>query len=63
MTQKASALLEAFETLPAEEKRVLANEILRRSLPFDSGPLTDQEISDASSKLFEWLDENDSGAR
>jgi hypothetical protein len=63
MTQKATALLEAFETLPAEEKRVFADEILRRSLPFDSGPLTDEEIGAASSKLFEWLDEDDSGAR
>ena len=63
MTQKASLLLEAFEALPAEEKRVVADEILRRSPPFDSGPLTDEEIGAASSKLFEWLDENESGAR
>jgi len=63
MTQKASALLEAFETLPAEEKRVFADEILRRSLASDSGPLTDEEISAASSKLFEWLHEDDTGAR
>jgi hypothetical protein len=63
MTQKASALLEAFESLPAEEKRVFTDEILRRSLPFDSGALTDEEINTASSQLFEWLDEDDSGAR
>jgi hypothetical protein len=63
MTEKASALLEAFETLPAEAKRVFADEILRRSLPFDSGPLTDEDISAASSRLFEWLDEDDTGAR
>jgi len=63
MTQNASALLEAFETLPAEEKRAFADEILRRSLPFDSGPLTDEEIRGASSKRFEWLDEDDTGAR
>jgi hypothetical protein len=63
MTQKASALLEAFESLPAEEKRVFADEILRRSLPFDSGPLTNEEIDVASSKLFEWLDEDDTRAR
>jgi hypothetical protein len=63
MTRKASALLEAFEALPVEENRVFADEILRRSLPFDSGPLTDEEINAASCALFEWLDEDDTGAR
>jgi hypothetical protein len=50
-------LLEAFEHLPAEEKSVLADEILRRLLPFDSGPLADEEIGAAAAALFQSLDE------
>ncbi len=66
MTREATALLEAFETLPAEEKRAFADEILRRSVPFDSGPLADEEIGAASAALFESLDKEedaDPGAR
>ena len=56
-------LLQAFESLPADEKRAFAQEVLRRSLPFDSGPLADEEIDAASAALFESLDEDDAGAR
>ena len=56
---QAVEALEAFEHLPAEEKRVFAEEVLRRSLPFDSGPLADEEITAASAALFEFLDEED----
>jgi hypothetical protein len=59
MTSKTQALLEAFERLPADEKRVFANEVLRRSVPFDSGPLADDEIGAASAALFESLDKED----
>jgi hypothetical protein len=62
MTRETAALLEAFETLPAGEKRAFTEEVLRRSLPFDSGPLTDEDVADASSALFESLDEEDAGA-
>ena len=55
MTQATKTLLDAFETLPVDERRAFANEILRRSLPFDSGPLTDDEIGAASSELFQSL--------
>jgi hypothetical protein len=43
----------------SREKRALAHEILRRSLPFDSGPLEDEEIGVAAAALFESLDEED----
>jgi hypothetical protein len=33
--------------------------VLRRSLPFDSGPLEDEEIGAASAALFESLEEED----
>jgi hypothetical protein len=61
MSREAEALLEALEHLPAEDKRAFAQEILRRSLPLDSGALSDQEIGTASATLFESLDnyEND----
>ncbi len=57
MTHQTTALLDAFEHLPAEEKRSFAEEVLRRSLPFDSGPLEDAEIGAASAVLFHSLDE------
>lgn len=59
MSHDTQALLEAFEHLPAEEKRAFTDEVLRRSLPFDSGPLTDEEIGTAANILWESLDEED----
>jgi hypothetical protein len=62
MSRQTLSLLEAFEELPPEEKRVFTEEVLRRSLPYDSGPLDDDEIGSASSALFEMLDEEDAGS-
>jgi hypothetical protein len=62
MKQETAALLEVFEGLPAEEKRALAEEILRRSLPFDSGPLPDEEITAAADALFQSLAKEDADA-
>jgi hypothetical protein len=59
MSRETQALLEAFEHLPADEKRAFTGEVLRRSLPFDSGPIEDEEIDAASAALFELLDEED----
>jgi hypothetical protein len=59
MSRDTEALLDAFEHLPVEEKRAFAGEVLRRSLPFDSGPLEDEEIDAASAALFESLEEED----
>ncbi len=59
MSRETEALLEAFENLPQEEKRAFAGEVLRRSLPFDSGPIEDSEIGAASTALFESLDKED----
>jgi hypothetical protein len=56
MSRETQLLLEAFEHLPAEEKRAFTEEVLRRSLPFDSGPLAEGEIGSASAALFEWLE-------
>jgi hypothetical protein len=59
MSRETQLLLEAFEHLPAKEKRAFTEEVLRRSLPFDSGPLADEEIGAASAALFESLGEED----
>ncbi len=61
MSDETQALLEAFEQLPADEKRAFTEEVLRRSLPFDSGPLADEEIGGASAALFDSLENEDGG--
>jgi hypothetical protein len=59
MSRETQVLLDAFEHLPASEKRAFTEEVLRRSLPFDSGSLEDEEIGAASAGLFEFLGEED----
>jgi hypothetical protein len=59
MNGETTALLDAFEHLPIAEKRAFTEEVLRRSLPFDSGPLGDEDIGIVSSGLFRCLDEQD----
>lgn len=57
MTRETKALLDAFDYLPMEEKRAFTGEVLRRSLPFDSGPLPDKDLGAASDALFQYLNE------
>ena len=52
MSSQTAQLLEAFEALPEDEKRVFTVEFLRRAVPFDSGSLDDAEIADASDQLL-----------
>jgi hypothetical protein len=63
MGSRTSQLLEAFDALPVEEKRVFTVEFLRRTIPFDSGPLDDEETARAGDELFASLDAEDNGAR
>ena len=56
MSKETAHLLDEFEALPAEEKRVFTVEFLRRAVPFDSGPLDDQETAHAADELFASLD-------
>jgi hypothetical protein len=63
MSSETQALLKAFEQLPAQEKQVFAEEVLRRSLPFDSGPLDDEEIGAVSAELFRSLEDEDAGPK
>ena len=61
MSRDTQALLEAFEHLPPNEKRAFTEEVLRRSLPFDSGPLADEEIGAASDALWQSLEDEERG--
>jgi len=65
MSRQTAQLLDAFEALPEEEKRIFTAEFLRRAIPFDSGPLDDHETAHAADELFALLDtqENDTGSR
>jgi hypothetical protein len=61
MSRETQALLEAFDHLPAEEQRAFTDEVLRRSLPCDSGPLDDEEIGAASAALWKSLENDEDG--
>ena len=56
MSQQTSQLLEAFDALPTEEQRAFTAEFFRRAIPFDSGPLDDEETARASDQIFRMLD-------
>jgi hypothetical protein len=49
-------LLEVFEHLPADEKCAFTEEVRRRLLPFNPGPLAEEEIGTASDALLHSLD-------
>lgn len=65
MSSQTDQLLDAFDALPMEEKRVFTAKFFRRAIPFDSGPLDDLESARAADALFAVLDteENDAGSR
>jgi len=62
MSRHTAQLLEAFEALPEEEKRIFTAEFFRRALPYDSGPLDDDETAHATDELFSMLDTEENGA-
>ena len=59
MSKETAELLEAFEALAPDEKRSFTAEFLRRAIPFDSGPLDDEETAHAADSLFALLDANE----
>jgi hypothetical protein len=65
MSTQTMQLLEAFEALPEDEKRTFTAEFLRRAIPFDSGPLDDEETAHAADQVLALLDseENDTNSR
>lgn len=64
MSKHGIELLEAFEALPPGERQAFAVEVLRRTrdLPFDSGPISDEEIGEAGRSLFAFLDQEESAS-
>ncbi len=63
MSKQTAQLLEAFEALPEDEKRVFTVLFLRRAVPFDSGPLDDEETAAAADELFACLVAEEKDAR
>jgi hypothetical protein len=61
MSEQTVQLLDAFEALPSDDKQAFAVEIMRRTreLPFDSGPITDEEIGEAGKAIFAILDQEE----
>lgn len=59
MSRQTSQLLEAYDALPPEEQRAFTAAFLRRAIPFDSGPLDDEETTRAADNLFMMLDEEE----
>lgn len=58
MSNHAEEILAKFEALNPEDQQALAVEILRRTrqMPYDSGPIADDEIGEAGRALFAFLD-------
>ena len=56
MSSQTIQLVDAFDALPAEEKRIFTAEFFRCVIPFDSGPLDDEETAHAADALFALLD-------
>jgi hypothetical protein len=65
MGKQAIEILDAFEALTPEDKQVVAVEVLRRTrdLPFDSGPLTDEEIGETGRAMLALLDRDEDETR
>ena len=61
--KSTTQLLEAFEALPEKEKRSFTVEFLRRVVPFDSGPLDDEETTRAADELFAFLEAEEDEAK
>jgi hypothetical protein len=56
--------LDAFDAPPADDRQAFVMEIMRRSreMPFDSGPITDEEIGEAGKAMFALLDQDEDAA-
>lgn len=52
MTEAAQKLLDAFDTLPGDERHHVAVEILRRTALLGSDPPADDELMLAADRIF-----------
>jgi hypothetical protein len=64
MSEQTVQLLDAFDALPPDDKQAFVVEIMRgtRESPFDSGPISDEEIGEAGRALFALLDQEENAA-
>jgi hypothetical protein len=64
MSEQTIQLLDAFDALPSDDKQAFVVEIMRRTreLPFDSGPITDEEIGESGRAMFALLDQEENAA-
>jgi len=64
MSEQTVQLLDAFDALPSGDKQAFVVEIMRRTreLPFDSGPISDEEIGEAGKAMFAFLDQEENAA-
>ncbi|HUT09236.1 MAG TPA: hypothetical protein VMY42_01965 [Thermoguttaceae bacterium] len=60
MTPEVQDILYSFESLPNEDKRELASEIMRRSLKLDVPPVSDDELVSIAEQVFLELDRSES---
>ena len=65
MSEQTLQLLNAFDALPSDDKRIFVVEIMRRAreLPFDSGPIADEEIGGGGIAVFALLNQEENAAR
>jgi hypothetical protein len=56
MTAAAQKILEEFEALDEAERQDVIERLLQFAGPWDSGPLTDEEITGAAAALFAMYD-------
>jgi hypothetical protein len=63
MSRQTHELLEAYESLPAEDKRAFEAEVLRRAIPFGSDPFDEDEAARAADQVFSLLDQDEEESR
>ena len=63
MSTASARVIAAYESLPTQEKQLVAKEILRRLPPFDSGPLDDEEVALAGDQMAAGFEEDEHGSQ
>jgi hypothetical protein len=65
MSEQTLQLLNAFDAPPSDDKQAFVAEIMRRAreLPFDFGPIADEEIGEAGKAVFALLNQEENAAR
>jgi hypothetical protein len=59
MTIAVQNILSNFDALPEADKRELASEILRRTVSWESEPLSDEQLTSMADELFLSLDRSE----